>query len=114
MSNMKDYVMWLDDLGVANWDNTTGELIIPEGTDVYAPELVDEYNHDAKWHDEDYSIDEDDMLIDEDDEQELIIDDGDLDDCVYSPDDYWFRPDGGLTGDAMNFLYTIDSEGEFV
>ena len=116
MSNMKDYVMWLDDRGVAKWDTSIGELIIPEGTDVHAPELVDDYHDDAIWHGEDYKVDDgedDDMLIDEDDD-ELEIDDGDLDDCVYSPDDYWFRPDGGLTGDAMNFLYTLDSEGEFV
>ena len=112
MSNMKDYMMWLDDHGVANWDNTIGELIIPEGLDIYSPELVDEYQADEDWRHP--QSDDDDFILDEDEDEELIIDDGDLDDCVYSPDDYWFRPDGGLTGDAMNFLYTIDSEGEFV
>ena len=110
MSNMKDYMMWLDDRGVANWDNSMGELIIPEGTNIYAPELVDEYQSDKDWH---HIDDDDDMLID-DDEEELIIDDGDLDDCAWTPDAYWFTEQGGLTGDAMNFLYTLDSQGELV
>jgi len=41
-----------------------------------------------------------------------MIDDGD--DMGWSPDDYWFNPDGGLTGDAYNFLAKTDSEGDFV
>jgi len=112
MSNMKDYMMWLDDRGVANWDNSMGELIIPEGINVYAPELVDEYRDDESWHSPTIEIDDDDFIIDED--EELIIDDGDLDDCAWSPDAYWFTEQGGLTGDAMNFLYTLDSQGELV
>ena len=131
MSNMKDYMMWLDDRGIAEWNNAIGELIIPSGTNAYSPELVDEYKDDAKWHflnDEDIDdqwnrmggaynqptieLDDDDYIIE--DEDELIIDDGDLDDCAWSPDDYWFHSDGGLTGDAMNFLYTLDSQGELV
>ena len=110
MSNMKDYMMWLDDRGVANWDNSMGELIIPEGTNIYAPELVDEYKSDRDWHR--VEIDDDDFIID--DEEELIIDDGDLDDCAWTPDAYWFTEQGGLTGDAMNFLYTLDSQAELV
>ena len=109
MSNMKDYMMWLDNRGVANWDNSIGELIIPEGTNIYAPELVDEYKEEKR---PDVELDEDDYIIDE--EEELLIDDGDMDDCAWSPDDYWFHADGGLTGDAMNFLYTLDSQGELV
>ena len=112
MSNMKDYVMWLDDRGVANWDTTIGELIVPEGTDVYSPELVDDYHDDAKWHDNDYELDDDDYIID--DEEDLLIDDGDLDDCVYTPDDYWFTDEGGLTGDAQTFLHELDIQGELV
>ena len=56
--------------------------------------------------------DDDDFIIDE--EEELIIDDGDLDDCAWSPDAYWFTEEGGLTGDAINFLHTLDSQGELV
>ena len=134
MSNMKDYMMWLDDRGIAKWDTSIGELIIPNGTNVYSPELIDKYKNDAQWHSHDLSeneaiqdqwnrmggaydnpaivLDDDDFIID--DEEELIIDDGDMDDCAWSPDDYWFRPEGGLTGDAYNFLYTLDSKGEFV
>ena len=110
MSNMKDYMMWLDDRGIATWDTSIGEPIIPEGTDIYAPELVDEYKDDEKRRD--VELDDEDYIID--DEEELIIDDGDMDDCAWTPDDYWFHQEGGLTGDAINFLYTLDSQGELV
>ena len=110
MSNMKDFMMWLDYKGIATWDNTIGELIIPEGTNIIFTELSDEYKDDEKRRD--VELDDEDYIID--DEEELIIDDGDLDDCAWSPDDYWFHSDGGLTGDAYNFLNTIDSKGEFV
>jgi len=112
MSNMKDYIMWLDDRGVANWDNSIGELIIPEGHDIYAPELVDEYRDDESWHSPTVKTDDEDFIIDDD--EELIIDDGDLDDCVWSPDEFWFTEDGGLTGDAQNFLHELDIQGELV
>ena len=110
MSNMKDYMMWLDDRGIASWCNAIDELIIPEGVNVYTPELVDEYKSDKDWHH--VETDDDDFIVDE--EEELIIDDGDLDDCAWSPNEYWFNQDGGLTGDAYNFLYNLDLEGEFV
>jgi hypothetical protein len=110
MSAMKDYMMWLDDKGIATWSNELGELIVPVGTNIYAPELVDEYKEDEKWRG--VELDDDDYIIDE--EEELQIDDGDMDDCAWSPNDYWFHTDGGLTGDAMNFLYTLDSQGELV
>jgi len=107
---MKDYMMWLDDREIATWSNEIGELIIPEGTNIYAPELVDEYNEDEKWRG--IEIDDDDYIID--DEEDLLIDDGDLDDCVYTPDDYWFTDEGGLTGDAQTFLHELDIQGELV
>jgi len=106
MSTMKDYMMWLDDRGIATWDRVIGEIVIPEGVNIYTPELIDDYRNSP------VELDDDDCIID--DEEELIIDDGDLDDCAWSPDDYWFHSDGGLTGDAYNFLNTIDSKGEFV
>jgi len=116
MSNMKDYMMWLDDRGVANWDNSIGELIIPEGHDIYADELVTQYQNDAGWHapcgDPTTKTDDDDFITDDD--EELIIDDGDLDDCVYTPDEYWFTNEGGLTGEAQNFLHELDIQGELV
>jgi len=110
MSTMKDYMMWLDDRGIATYSNEIGELIVPEGTNIYAPELVDEYEDEEKWRG--IELDDDDYIIE--DEEELLIDDGDLDDCAITPDAYWFQPEGGLTGDAYNFLHTIDSQGEFV
>ena len=113
MSNMKDYMMWLNDRGIATWSNEIDELIVPEGTNIYAPKLVDDYKDDAQWHNgAPVEIDDDDNIIE--DEEELIIDDGDLDDCAYTPEQYWFLPDGGLTGDAYNFLYTLDSQGELI
>ena len=110
MSTMKDYMMWLDDRGIATWSNEIGELIVPQGTDIYAPSTVNAYKDDSKWHG--VELDDDDYIIDE--EEELIIDDGDMDHCAYTPDSYWFQPEGGLTGDAYNFLYTLDSQGELV
>ena len=110
MSNMKDYMMWLDDRGIATWDNEIGELIVPEGTIIWTYELKDQYDNDAKWHG--VELDDDDCIVDED--EELIIDDGDLDDCAWSPDAYWFTVEGGLTGHAINFLHTLDSQGELV
>jgi len=112
MSNMKDYAMWLDDSGIAFWDNTIGELVVPDSVDIYDTNLVEQYHDDAKWHGIEIEIDEDDYIIDE--EEELIIDDGDLDDCAQTPESYWFSPDGGLTGDAYNFLYNADVQGELI
>ena len=113
MSNMKDYAMWLDDRGIATWDNSIGELVIPNGVNVNDDSLIDEYQTDSKWHFAE--PDDDDILsVEEEEDEELIIDDGDLDDCAWTPDAYWFTEDGGLTGDAMNFLHTLDSQGELV
>ena len=110
MSNMKDYMMWLDNRGIATWDNTIGELVVPEGTDTM--EYVEDYRTDAKWHDQP----DDDELDDIEEEEELIIDDGDYDpnEVAYSPDEHWFHPDGGLTGDAYDFLASVDAQGDFV
>ena len=106
MSNMKDYAMWLDDRGIAVWDDSIGELIIPEGVNVYTDELVQEYSRDAEWHH---------IEPDEDDEEmDVMFDDDDPDEIAWTPEDYWFHPDGGLTGEAYVHLYAIDSKGEFV
>ena len=109
MSNMKDYMMWLDDRGIATWDNTIGELIVPDNTDTM--EYVEEYRNDAKWHD-----DPDDIELDDIEEDELIIDDGDYDpnEVAYLSNEHWFHPDGGLTGDAYEFLASVDAQGDFV
>jgi len=112
MSNMKDYAMWLDDRGIATWDTAIGELIIPNGINVNESSLVTEYKNDAEWH----HIDpDDDDILDEEDE-DLIIDDGDYDadEVAWTPDEHWFHPDGGLTGDAYDFLAEVDLQGDFV
>ena len=113
MSNMKDYMMWLDDRGIATWSNEIDELIIPEGVNIYTPELVDDYQSDAEWHNQEP---DDDELDDIDEEEDLIIDDGDYDpsEVCWTPQEHWFNPDGGLTGEAYSHLYAIDSKGEFV
>jgi len=101
-------MMWLDDRGIATWDNIINELIVPEGTDTM--EYVEEYRNDAKWHDEP----DDDEL--DDIEEELIIDDGDFDpdEVAISPQELWFNPAGGLTGEAYEFLASVDAKGDFV
>ena len=47
---------------------------------------------------------------------QTIIDDGeyDPDEVAWTPDDVWFDHDGGLTGEAYDFLATTDSQGDFV
>ena len=110
MSNMKDYMMWLDNREIAVWDNVLGELLNPMGVNLHASHLTEAYNNDAKWHG--VELDDEDFIID--DEEELIIDDGDLDDCAWTPDEHWFQQQGGLTAEAFNFLYTLDSQGELV
>ena len=112
MSNMKDYMMWLDDRGVANWDNSIGELIIPEGVNIYADDLVQEYSRDANWHHSD--PDDEDLIEDEDEDLDVLYDDDDPLEIAWTPEEYWFLPDGGLTGEAYVHLYAIDSKGEFV
>ena len=111
MSTMKDYMMWLDDRGIAKWDTVIGEFIVPEGIDIYKYSLIVEYENDANWRKPTIELDEDDFIIED---EELEIDDGDLDDCSWTPDAYWFNDENGLTGDAYNFLYTLDSKGELI
>ena len=110
MSNMKDYMMWLDTRGIATWDNTLGELLNPMGVNLYAQHLTEAYDNDAKWHG--VELDDDDYIIDED--EPLIIDDGDMDDCAYTPNSDWFTEDGGLTAGAVNFLHNADIQGELI
>ena len=59
---------------------------------------------------------EDDFNLDDDEDGQTIIDDGDYDpnEVAWTPDDVWFDPDGGLTGEAYDYLGTIDSKGEFI
>ena len=103
--------MWLDDRGIATWCNSIDELIVPEGVNIYDTDTVNAYQQDAEWHDpDDYDIEL------SEDEEDLIIDDGDYDadEVAWTPQEQWFNPDGGLTGDAYAHLYAIDSKGEFV
>ena len=32
----------------------------------------------------------------------------------WSEDQYWFNQDGGLTGDAQNYLHELDARGELI
>ena len=108
MSHMKDYAMWLDDRRIAKWDTAIGELIIPRGTDVNAPELVEAYNNDAVWHD----CETDDENEEED---EWPLDGADMgDSCEWSPTEHWIDANGGLTADAHQLLYEQDSKGDLV
>jgi hypothetical protein len=170
MSNMKDYMMWLDDKGIATWDNVLGELIVPDEVDIYEDTLLDRYKNDAVWNGLDVpgiDTDEDDYVIDDDDDdRDYELDDDELgdiqlkvdtigslldtvfsDDPVakrftdlidtdmltrlwdisedirrlneedkhgWSEDQYWFNDDGGLTGDAQNYLHELDAKGELI
>jgi hypothetical protein len=60
--------------------------------------------------------DADDDIILDDDDGDTIIDDGDHDpdEVAWTPDELWFNPDGGLTGEAYDFLATTDSRGDFI
>ena len=57
---------------------------------------------------------EDDFI--NDDEGETIIDDGDFDpnEVAISSNEIWFNPDGGLTGEAYEYLASVDAQGDFV
>jgi len=65
------------------------------------------------WHPID---DEDgDIIIDDDEDDDGLLDDDDLgDSCEWTPETYWFTESGGLTGDAYNFLYNADIQGEHI
>jgi hypothetical protein len=168
MSNMKDYMMWLDDRGIAKWASvsTDSELIIPEGVDIYDEKLVNEYHNDGKWHRPELDGDDEreDMIEDEEDESDDLYDDdaGDeldlehqmrliksLLDTLFNEEptsiqfaatleldtvsqlwntrntvaelleydngeSVWFDEEGGLTGDAQNYLHELDKNGELL
>jgi len=121
MSNMKDYAMWLDDRGIATYDNIIGELIVPDSVDIYTAELLEEYHDDSKWHSPcgDPTIkthdEPDDDELDEIEEEDDFLDDDELGDYIeWSPEENWYSPEEGLTDDAINMLYTQDSKGELV
>ena len=105
MSAMKDYYMWLKHKGYNAEDSDD--------------DLINEYKNDADWHQTVPSpqglveIDDADYII-EDDDDGIVIDDGDDPDMGWTPEDQWFREDGGLTGEAWEFLATTDSEGDFI
>ena len=120
MSNMKDYMMWLNDNGIATWDTIIGELRIPTGINIYANDLLIRYKNDAKWHDID---DEEDILEDEDENDKDILEEDDNDlgdntellvDCSWTPEEHWITPNGGITADASVYLHELDSKGELI
>tara|TARA_Y100000034_G_scaffold87327_1_gene104739 strand:- start:437 stop:733 length:297 start_codon:yes stop_codon:yes gene_type:complete len=98
MSNMKDYAMWLDSRGIATWDESLGELSTPDGVDIYSEELIEKYNADDEWH----TPESDQYLLENPDE------------WGWSPEDFWFKDDGGLTAEAYEHLHNEDSNGDFV
>ena len=115
MSTMKDYMMWLDDRGIAVWDSVIGELIIPKGVDIYADELSQEYSQDSEWCGISEPDDDEDLIETEDDEEfDVLYDDDDPAEIAWTPEEYWFHADGGLTGDAYDFLYNADIQGEHI
>jgi len=164
MSNMKDYMMWLDDRGIASWASPLhNELIVPDEVDIYAEEIVNQYQNDTAWHRPGLEEDDRDDMIEDDSEDDLVDDDigdeldldhqmglvSDLLESLFSGtptairfaetleldhlEELWntrtvlrelmdyndstehlFEADGGLTGEAQNYLHDLDAKGEFV
>ena len=109
MGAVKDYYMWLEHKGYSADDSEDADLI-------------QEYKNDVDWHQPNPSharmvkMDDGDYFI-EDDDDGVVIDDGDYEgpnDMGWTPEDDWFTPDGGLTGEAWEFLATTDSQGDFI
>ena len=115
MGAVKDYYMWLEHNGYSERDSDD--------------DLIAEYKNDEEWHQTQPShgaminrnnfIEEEDgdYFIEEDDDDGIVIDDGDYEgpnDMGWTPEEQWFRPDGGLTGEAWDFLATTDSQGDFI
>ena len=111
MSNMADYMMWLDNKGYALWDDVLGELVNTGDWDLYCDEMVDDYKTDKEWHQPE---EDDDIVLEDDDEDEFLDDDelGDL--CYDTPISYWFAESGGLTANAYNFLYNAEQQGALI
>jgi len=127
MTSMKDYAMWLDDKGIAEWSNQLGELIIPEGVDIYDAITVRQYTDDAGWHgypeeqleapdpNERWDPDDDEYNDDTEEDDDDFLDDDEVGDYIeYSPEEFWYSPTDGLTDYANEMLYTQDSKGELV
>jgi hypothetical protein len=110
MSNMKDYAMWLDDQGIAKWDTGIGELIVPEGVNVFTEELLEQYNTDAEWNGypsitPPYDPEDNEVIIEDDDEDDGFLDDDELGDS-------WQLPEHLPTETATD--YHLDLIGELL
>ena len=103
MSNMKDYAMWLDDRLIANWDEVLGELIVPEGLNVFTDELLEQYQSDAQWHGVPPHDPEDNEVVieEDDDEDDGLLDDDELGDSWQLPD---HLPSETATDYHLNFI----------
>ena len=97
MSAMKDYLMWLKSKGIAEFDEFQDEWHFTV-EDPESEELIEQYNADDDWH----TPESDQHLLENPDE------------WGWSPEEFWFNKDGGLTADAKNHLYQNDTEGDFV
>jgi hypothetical protein len=97
MSAMKDYLMWLESKGIAEYDEYQDEWHFTV-EDSESEELIEQYNTDEEWH----TPESDQHLLENPDE------------WGWSPEDFWFQEDGGLTADAKDHLYQNDTEGDFV
>ena len=106
MGAVKDYLMWLEHNGYSESDSDN--------------DLINEYKNDVDWHQTEPShartvkLDDGDYIVEDNDEGYVIDDGDDPEDMGWTPEDQWFRSDGGLTGEAWDFLATTDSEGDFI
>tara|TARA_R110000824_G_scaffold23583_3_gene84311 strand:- start:793 stop:1095 length:303 start_codon:yes stop_codon:yes gene_type:complete len=100
---MNDYNLWLEETGRTHWCELSNTMVVD--VDINDPAIWEEYL--SSQH-EGVTIDDgdDDDLCDASDVDVLIDDEDD--------DEYWFEADGGLTGEAMNYLSEQDANGDFV
>ena len=84
---------------------TIGELIIPDGVDIYSPKLTEQYQNDDAWH----------CVETQQQEEEWPLEGIDMgDSCEWTPTEYWIDANGGMTADAQQYMYEQDSEGDLI
>ena len=107
MGRMKDFNLWLEETGRAEWCELTDTMVF--NCDTNDPALWEEYLSASKDNGVVADDGEDLDSCDESSGMGVIIDDGDDD-----ADDYWFDANGGLTSEAWDYLAYSDRNGDFV
>jgi len=115
MGRMKDYNLWLEETGKAHWCRLTNAMVFD--VDANDPKVWEEYLESCKP--------QEDKGKPCHRNKDVVADDGEDDDSCESSgygvlvddgenDEYWFEADGGLTGEAWDYLADSDANGEFI